>query len=316
MYVEALDIEERSDDKGKEIEHDADEDSDYENELDEEWEDEEEEAGNQDADMGSGPLLLLPSSRDYVQKQIEKLKEFYSPSKEKAQVGTSGNTGENSSSDSDFLPGDDEASEQDDEANEILKNFKQFKKKVNSGQAAQLDDVFIQGSHTQAGDCTVIEDEGHGTPYVNSSDDDESSDDSDGSRGVSKYPRFSKKNPKFSLGMKFSGKKQFKKAIIKYGLAERKVIKFIKDEADRVRAKCDWPTCPWVCLLSTNSTTSSWQIASFKNKHTCPPRRDNSLVTARRIAEKYEKMIMSNPTWRLDSMKAIVQRNVCRCKYS
>ena len=66
MYVEALDIEERSDDEGKEIEHDADEDSDYENELDEEWEDEEEEVGNQDADMRSGPLLLLPSSRDKV----------------------------------------------------------------------------------------------------------------------------------------------------------------------------------------------------------------------------------------------------------
>uniref|UniRef100_A0A0A8YLB4 Transposase MuDR plant domain-containing protein n=1 Tax=Arundo donax TaxID=35708 RepID=A0A0A8YLB4_ARUDO len=57
--------------------------------------------------------------------------------------------------------------------------------------------------------------------------------------------------------MKFSGEKQFKKAIIKYGLAERRVINFIKDEADRVRAKCDWASCPWVCLLSTNSRTSS-----------------------------------------------------------
>ena len=138
----------------------------------------------------------------------------------------------------------------------------------------------------------MIDDEGHATPYGNSSDDEESYDDLGSADEVltreDKFPRFSKKDavPKFSVGMKFSGKKQFKKAIIKYGLAARKVIKFVKDDGDRVRAKCDWPTCGWVCLLSTHTNTNSWQIASLKDAHTCPPRRDNKLVTARRIAEK------------------------------
>ena len=91
--------------------------------------------------------------------------------------------------------------------------------------------------------------------------------------------------------MKFSCKKQFKKAIIKYGLAERKVINFSKNDPVRVRAKCDWKGCPWVCLLSTNSRTDSWQIATFVDEHMCPPRRDNKLVTASRIAAKYEKFI-------------------------
>src|SRR6185295_3734929 len=110
--------------------------------------------------------------------------------------------------------------------------------------------------------------------------------------------------------MKFRSKKQFKKAIIKYGLAERKLIKFIKDEADRVRAKCEWQHCPWVCLLSRNSRTPSWQIVTLNDYHTCPPRRDNRLVTARRIAERYEKFIMANPSWRLDSMKSTVQEEM------
>lgn len=110
--------------------------------------------------------------------------------------------------------------------------------------------------------------------------------------------------------MKFSGKKLFKKAIIKYGLAERKVIKFVKDEGRRVRAKCDWPTCNCHCLLSTHSNTNSWQIATLKNEHIYPPRRDNSLVTATRIEEKYENMIMANPTWKLDSMKNTVQEEM------
>ena len=75
--------------------------------------------------------------------------------------------------------------------------------------------------------------------------------------------------------MKFSGKKEFKEAIIKYCLANRKVIRFIKDEPTRVRAKCDWQHCPWVCLCSKNSRTDSWQIATFIDQHTCPPRMDN-----------------------------------------
>ncbi|WVZ91385.1 hypothetical protein U9M48_037565 [Paspalum notatum var. saurae] len=106
--------------------------------------------------------------------------------------------------------------------------------------------------------------------------------------------------------MKFSDKITFKEAVMKYALKERKVINFVKDEGYRVRAKCDWPGCPWVCLLSTNSRTDSWQIASYTDEHCCPPRRDNKLVTARRIAEKYENMIRGNPQWNLMHMKSTV----------
>ena len=60
---------------------------------------------------------------------------------------------------------------------------------------------------------------------------------------------------KFELWTKFSGKKEFKEAIIRYCLHERKVVRFIKDDPKRVRAKCDWGHCPWVCLFSKNSRT-------------------------------------------------------------
>jgi alpha-galactosidase len=44
--------------------------------------------------------------------------------------------------------------------------------------------------------------------------------------------------------------------------------------------------------------------------HTCPPRRDNRLVTAARIAEKYEKMIIDNPTWSIQVMKITIQEEM------
>ena len=64
------------------------------------------------------------------------MKEFYSPSKGKTKVGGSGFTGtdksDNSSSDSDFLPGNSCSSQDDEEAKEILKKFKEFKRKCKS----------------------------------------------------------------------------------------------------------------------------------------------------------------------------------------
>ena len=46
-----------------------------------------------------------------------------------------------SSEDSDYVPGDACSSEEDEEAHEILKRIKNFKKKLRSGGVASLDDV-------------------------------------------------------------------------------------------------------------------------------------------------------------------------------
>lgn len=148
-----------------------------------------------------------------------------------------------------------------------------------------------------------------------SDEDDESYDeDSDGQLVVheSEFPKYSSQAEvkKFSLGMKFSGKKQFKEAIVDYGLRKRKEIKFIQDEGDRVRAKCTWPTCKWVCLARKTSKFESWQITSFIDEHTCPKRRDNKLVTCTRIANKFENLIKSNTDWSVQNLKATVQEEM------
>ena len=51
----------------------------------------------------------------------------------------------NSSEDSDYIPGDDSASEVDEEAAEIMKKFKEFKRKCKKGQIAHLDDIECAG---------------------------------------------------------------------------------------------------------------------------------------------------------------------------
>jgi hypothetical protein len=185
---------------------------------------------------------------------------------------------------------------------------------LKGGEAASLDDVVLERPK-EVSDMCEIEDDGNATSYEDSYGEEDSIEElSDGEVVIkrSTYPTYNKKDPspKFEIGMKFSGKRQFKKAVTKHGLVERRFIRFIKNEADKMIAKCDWATCQWRCMASVNSRCSSWQIASLNDVHTCPPRRDNKLVTAARIAEKYEKMIIANPTWGIEAMKATVQEEM------
>ena len=182
----------------------------------------------------------------------------------------------------------------------LKKKFKEFKVKCKAQELKSLDDVvYTSASQTEIAqpDLELIEGcdlvDGNSTPYADSSGgEDESFEECSGEEVIGKeenFDRFDRKAdiPDFSLGTKFSGKKEFKEAIVKYGLATSRVLKFIKDERDRVRVICDWPMCPWVCLLKKTSLADSWLMTSLKDEHTCPQRRDNKLVTARRIADRF-----------------------------
>ena len=280
------------------------------------------EAGSEDDDIEDEDLHPLAVWRKYeskeeVEKQVALVREFYSsPSKGKEQAkhmpgetarASEPNVEEKSDTDSEYMPGDSCTSGDDEEADQIHRKFKDFKKKFKRGEATSLDDVIYEGVASRPGTGQDDEDDGNCTPYVDSTDA-ESVDEGQGSM----HPRFNKKNPivNFKLGMKFSSKKQFKKAVIKHGLDERKVIVFAKDDPKRVRAKCDWKGCPWVCLLSNTSRSDSWQISTFVNNHMCPPRRDNKLVTSTVIAKKYEKFIFANPCWKLGHMLQTVQEEM------
>nr|AAT44272.1 hypothetical protein [Oryza sativa Japonica Group] len=199
--------------------------------------------------------------------------------------------------DSDYMPGDESPSDDEEEAANIHKEYKEVKKKIKTGFILGIDGAGLEGSQSNPNVHADQGKSGNETPYEESDSKrsiDELGSDGEVTTRSSKFPRYKKKQgvPVFELGMKFSSKKLFRKAVTAYALSERKVINFIKSDPRRVRAKCDWPSCPWVCLLSKTT------------------RRDNKLVTSRRIAEKYEKFILSNPSWNLAHMKATVQEEM------
>lgn len=118
-----------------------------------------------------------------------------------------------------------------------------MKKNVKTGQLDILDDVFFVVERSNPSDRPAA-DEGDETPYVDSQYDDSIEEiGSDGEVRIrrDKHPRYKKREGVlvFELGMKFNGKKQFKKAMTRYVLAEKKVVNFMKDDHKRVRVTCD-----------------------------------------------------------------------------
>lgn len=181
---------------------------------------------------------------------------------------------DDSDTDSDYIPGDESESDEGEEAESIKKQYKQLKKKIKAGQANILDDVAFEGYKTNP----VMQDgaEEGGNEEVDSDESiEEIGSDGEVTTRASNYARFKEDStvPHFELGMKFNSKAQFRAAITRYALSERKVINFIKSDPKRVRAKYDWPSCPWVCLLSKTSRSDSWQIATLDNCHACPPQK-------------------------------------------
>ncbi|EAY85599.1 hypothetical protein OsI_06973 [Oryza sativa Indica Group] len=111
---------------------------------------------------------------------------------------------------------------------EYYKHYKEEKKKVKKGYLESLDDVFFEEQRYKP-TMQASEDDGNETPYGGGED--EHSVEELGSDGEvrirqDKHPRYKKKDwvHTFEHAMKFNCKKQFKKAITKYALAEKNVM--------------------------------------------------------------------------------------------
>jgi hypothetical protein len=132
-----------------------------------------EDRATKEAEQGKWVVPLITESRSTIGKQIKKAKKIIADGnetqhedKDKAEEQVECNY---SSLDSDFILGDDSSSEEDEEAKETLRKFKQFKKKLRSGQVAHLDDIVLESSTTMIAGYSVAED-GNETPYLDTDD--------------------------------------------------------------------------------------------------------------------------------------------------
>jgi hypothetical protein len=218
---------------------------------------------------------------------------------------------DNDTSDEDYQqPAEDNNSADDEEAEQFKKFAKDIKRDI---RANKLGVKARQIKGTSA-DAKVDDLQDVGSPYYDSSDDYSYEEDSEGEtqRWKSVENKFdsSAPVPVFSLGMAFISSRQFKKALVKYGLKTHRHLLFPKDEKNRVRATCSWQRCKWLIYGSKTSRSEWFKVVTFVDKHCCPPMRDNKLVMSRIIANRYADVIRDNPTWKVELIKRAVLKDI------
>ncbi|XP_062212222.1 uncharacterized protein LOC133913172 [Phragmites australis] len=274
-------------------------------------------------------VFVSSPSKEQSNKNVMKLKAFYSsPGKSTGHKYTSNGNEEDASDDevsesdddqegahgdegsesddSDYIQGDEDTSEEDEEAVQMRQHAKEARKNP-STVVTPIPEALV---HPDEDDEALALCDDTEPAYMDSSEEASYDDAEEGEsvRRKSRFPKFDNKAPipKFVVDMAFRGRTKFKEALIKYRLAVRRHLRFPKDERARIRARCSWSDCQWM-IYGSKRTNSDWfQVRSFNDVHTCPKRRDNRLVTARRIADRYEHIIKANPSWKLQNIKDTV----------
>ncbi|GKV27473.1 hypothetical protein SLEP1_g36646 [Rubroshorea leprosula] len=76
-------------------------------------------------------------------------------------------------------------------------------------------------------------------------------------------------NVQIELGMVFLNKTEFKKAVDKLSIMQRRQIKWVKNDKNRHRAICNERHCDWKILLAWDKPTEAWMVKTFNSEHTC-----------------------------------------------
>ena len=232
--------------------------------------------------------------------------------------------GSDDDTDTEYMPHSEDSGENS-EVVELRRHARKFKKKMRDTKSwIQRDSTAPAPVELIANMEEQIEADEKDWAYDSSDEDYSYDEDSDGQvvRRKSQFPRYNNDTeiPHFSLTMVFRSKNQLVKALKRYGLATKRSISFVKSEEQRVRAKCDWPGCPWMLYGAKTSRCSRFQIITYEDEHNCAQNRENKLVTAKVIAKRYEHIILANPMWKIDSIKATVLKDmfadvsVSKCK--
>ncbi|KAG8381383.1 hypothetical protein BUALT_Bualt06G0116500 [Buddleja alternifolia] len=131
-----------------------------------------------------------------------------------------------------------------------------------------------------------------------SEDDFESERGSDSENDEPKYPVFSEidsDNPKFSLGMIFSTKKEFRLAINSHAVRTRRSLKITKNDERRIYAKCMGHKCDWKIHALKLGTESTFQIRLYNSVHKCYGSYSVKNVKSGWLSKKFESCFRTDP---------------------
>ncbi|GKC21438.1 elongation factor G, III-V domain-containing protein [Tanacetum coccineum] len=139
-----------------------------------------------------------------------------------------------------------------------------------------------------------------------------------------RFPRYKENSGavSFSIGLSFTDHQQFKKALLKYAVQEKKDYEFVRNASSRVRVKCIDEHCKWMVYAANelHDGKEYFLVKILHEKHTCSKMFKISHIKAPWIAEEFEAMIYAHPgiksTYIQDTIKAQLEIEVTKnqCK--
>ncbi|KAL2237919.1 UNVERIFIED_CONTAM: hypothetical protein Sindi_0983600, partial [Sesamum indicum] len=151
---------------------------------------------------------------------------------------------------------------------------------------------------TSWGECSESsESENEETDVIDNDGDLDEHKDSDREGTVPSYHVFNLEetyDPTFELGMMFSNKAEFKKALQSYAIKTKRTLKFIKNDKVRVYANCGNPDCEWTMHASKVKGEETFQINLLRDHHSCPKIFEVKNVKTNWIKDKYLQKFKSD----------------------
>ncbi|KAK2659659.1 hypothetical protein Ddye_006192 [Dipteronia dyeriana] len=114
--------------------------------------------------------------------------------------------------------------------------------------------------------------------------------------------RHDMQDPILKLGMEFSSVAVFRKAIRVHSVKHRRIVKFKKNDPNRIRVTCQDERCIWFVFASWLCDHKTFKIKSLLDEHTCVMSFKNKCVRSKFITEKYLGQWRANPDWNFAGM--------------
>ena len=117
-----------------------------------------------------------------------------------------------------------------------------------------------------------------------------------------KYHKFNldvdMKDPNFRVGMTFSNCNAFRAAFRVHVVKHRRVVKFDKNDKDKIKASCKFEDCKWMVYASwLNTNHKTFKVKTLHNEHTCAITFPNKALNTSGLAKKYLNQWRANQKW-------------------
>lgn len=117
-------------------------------------------------------------------------------------------------------------------------------------------------------------------------------------------------DPTFELGMVFSSKAEFRKAVQSHAIRTKRTLKFTKNDKVRVYVRCAGDNCQWRINLIKVKDEATFQIRQYNPKHKCPQTFNVKNVKTNWLCERYIDRFKSDPKrtvkgFRMDVIKEL-----------